>query len=204
MLYELAALSCPLNALGRASEGAAAWVNAPEARGTLLGGWRTEIGMLGRVLILRGFEAPEAMSAERRRALTSASPFNVGDVATALEMDSYAAFPFLPPVRTGARGAVYEFRTYRMKPGGLPPTLEAWEAAVPPAKPYTDHLVINMYALDGAPRITHVWGFPSLEERAALRQAAQGSGHWPPKGGPDHIAEAVSSIGLPEAWSPLT
>ncbi|TXM87621.1 NIPSNAP family protein [Methylobacterium sp. WL30] len=204
MLYELAALSCPLNALDRASEGAAAWVGAPEAGGSVLGSWRTEIGMLGRLLVLRGFEAPEAMSAERRRALMCASPLNAGGVATALEMDSYAAFPFLPPVRTGARGGVYEFRTYRLKPGGLPPTLDAWEAAVPPAKPYTDHLVTNLYALDGAPRITHIWGFPSLGERASLRRAVQGSGHWPPKGGPDHIAEAVSSIGLPEAWSPLT
>jgi len=26
-----------------------------------------------------------------------------------------------------------------------------------------------MYALDGPPRITHIWGFSSLEERAALR-----------------------------------
>ena len=204
MLYELAALSCPLNALARASEGAAAWVGAPEAGGTLLGSWRTEIGLLGRIVVLRGFAAPEDMSAERRRALMSASPFNAGDVVTALEMDSYAAFPFLPPVRTGARGAVYEFRSYRLKPGGLPPTLDAWEAAVPPAKPYTDHLVINMYALDGAPRNTPVGGSPRRVAGAPGPRGAQGSGHWPPKGGPDHIAEAVSSIGLPEAWSPMT
>ncbi len=67
--------------------------------------------------MLRGFAAPEDMTAERRRALLSANPFNAGQVITALEMDSYAPFPFLPPIRTGDRGGVYEVRTYRLKPG---------------------------------------------------------------------------------------
>ena len=203
MLYELVTLSCPLLAVGRASEGVYDWVNDPEAKGEMLGCWRTEIGSLGRLILLRGFEAPEDMTAERRRALLSANPFHAGSVVTALEMDSYAPFPFLPPIRTEDRGAVYEFRTYRLKPGGLPPTLAGWEAAIAPAREYTEHLVANMYALDGAPRITHVWGFASLEERAALRSRAYGAGVWPPKGGPEQIAEATSTIALPQGPPPL-
>lgn len=203
MLYELATLSCPLPAVAQAAEGARHWVSDPDAKGTLVGCWRTELGALGRVLVLRGFEAPEDMTAERRRALLSASPFNAGTVVTALAMDSYTPFPFLPPIRTGARGAIYEFRTYVLRPGGLPPTLAAWEEAVPGAPDYTQHLVVNMYALDGPPRITHVWTFASLDERARLRGAAFASGIWPPKGGPQQIAEATSTIGLPESFSPL-
>lgn len=203
MLYELATLSCPLLAVGRASEGIYDWVNDSDAKGEMLGCWRTEIGTLGRLILLRGFEAPEDMTAERRRALLSANPFYAGNVVTALEMDSYAPFPFLPPIRTGDRGAVYEFRTYRLKPGGLPPTLAGWEAAIAPAREYTAHLVANMYALDGAPRITHVWAFASLEERAALRSRAYGAGVWPPKGGPEQIAEATSTIALPQGPPPL-
>ena len=170
MLYELATLSCPLLAVGRAFEGVHDWVNDAEAKGELFGCWRTEIGTLGRLIVLRGFEAPEDMTAERRRALLSANPFNAGSVVTTLEMDSYAPFPFLPPIRTGDRGGVYEFRTYRLKPGGLPPTLAGWEAALAPAHTYTEHLVANMYALDGEPRITHIWGFASLQERSELRR----------------------------------
>ena len=104
MLYELATLSCPLLALGQASEGVHAWVDDAEAKGQLLGCWRTEFGALGRLIVLRGFAAPEDMTAERRRALLSANPFNAGSVVTALDMDSYAPFPFLPPIRTGDRG----------------------------------------------------------------------------------------------------
>lgn len=203
MLYELATLSCPLLAAGAVCERARAWVADAEA-GTLLGCWRTEIGTLGQVLVLRGFDTPEAMTVERRRALMSAAPFNAGDLLTALTLDSYAPFPFLPPLRTGSRGGVYEVRTYRLKPGGLAPTLAAWEAAIAPARTYTEHLVTNLYALDGPPRITHIWAFSSLEERATLRAAAYASGVWPPKGGPDQIAEATSSIALPDAGSPLS
>ncbi len=203
MLYELATLSCPLLALKRAAEGVHAWVGEGEAKGELVGCWRTELGRLGQLLVLRGFARPEDMTAERRRALLSANPFNAGDVMTGLAMDSYAPFPFLPPLRTGDRGGVYEFRTYHLVPGGLPTTLAGWEAALAPAREYTEHLVVNMYALDGAPRITHIWGFTSLEERAGLRARAYGAGVWPPKGGPEHIAEATSTIALPEGPSPL-
>ncbi|SFU84495.1 NIPSNAP protein [Methylobacterium sp. 174MFSha1.1] len=204
MLYELATLSCPLLALGQASDGAHAWIGDGDAKGELLGCWRTEIGTLGRLLMLRRFEVPEDMTAERRRALLSSNPFNAGNVVTAIEMESYAPFPFLPPVRTGDRGGVYEFRTYRLRPGGLPSTLAGWEAAIAPAWEYTEHLVVNMYALDGAPRITHIWAFTSLEERSGLRARAYGAGVWPPKGGPEQIVEATSTIALPQGTSPLS
>jgi NIPSNAP len=202
-LYELVTLSCPLLSASDVSEGARAWVTAPEAMGTVLGCWRTEIGTLGRLLVLRGFENADELGRERRRALLSTSPFNAGKAVTALEMDSYAPFPFLPPVKTGSDGKVYEFRTYRLKPGGLPPTLAGWEQAIGPAAKYTVHLVTNLYALDGSPRITHIWRFASLEERTALRFEVYGAAVWPPKGGPENIHEATSTIALPETWAPL-
>jgi hypothetical protein len=202
-LYELATLAFPLLSASEVAAAARAWVSAPGAGGTVLGQWRTEIGPLGRMLILRGFDSGDALAQERQRTLLSANPFNAGRLVTALEMDGYMAFPFLPPAEPGARGPVYEFRTYCLKPGGLPPTLAGWERAIGPARDYTAHLVTNMYALAGPPRITHIWGFESLEQRAALRAAAYSAGVWPPQGGPDNILEATSSIAIPEAGSPL-
>lgn len=142
--------------------------------------------------------------AERQRMLLDANPFNIGHIATAIDMASFAPFPFLPPIATGDRGGVYEFRSYHLKPGGLGPTLAGWHAAIEPAREYTDHLVINMYALDGPPRIMHIWGFTSLEQRAALRRTAYLNAVWPPEGGPEQIIEAVSTIALPESFSPLS
>ena len=74
-------------------------------------------------------------------------------------MVRYARFPFLPNVAMGDFGGWYEFRTYYLKPGGLAPTLNGWEAAIAPARDYTQHLVVNMYALDGPAPITHIRGF---------------------------------------------
>ncbi|WP_158742051.1 NIPSNAP family protein [Acidisphaera sp. L21] len=201
--YELATLALPLLSVAEGAKAAQDWVSAPRAVGTLLGCWRTEIGPLGRILILRGFDDADALQQERRRALLSANPFNAGQLVTALEMDSYVRFPFLPPAQPGARGPVYEVRTYKLKPGGLAPTLAGWDAAIAPAGDYTAHLVINMYALDGPPRITHIWGFDSLAQRASLRSAAYSAGVWPPKDGPENILEATSTIALPQSGSPL-
>lgn len=196
--YELTSLACPMLGTSEVAKAARDWVSGPDAAGTPLGIWRTEFATLGRLLILRGFDTADALRQERRRALLSANPFNAGALITGLEMDSYQRFPFLPPARPVAHGDVYEFRTYKLIPGGLPPTLAGWEAAIAPAREYTAHLVINMYALDGPPRITHIWGFESLAQRASLRSDAFSAGVWPPKGGPDNVREAVSVIAMPE------
>jgi hypothetical protein len=203
-LYELTTLSCPLVSLSEASKAAQAWVTGPDAKGNLLGCWRSEIGVLGRLLFLRGFENADQLATERRRALFSVSPFNAANVATELAMDSYAPFPFLPPVQAADHGGIYELRSYRLKPGGLPPTLAGWERAIGPARDYTAHLVINMYALDGPVRITHIWGYGSLDERGALRAKQLAAGTWPPKGGPENILEATSTIARSETYSPLS
>lgn len=203
MFYELTTLSCPLLAIDAVAEGAKAWTRDEEAGGSLLGCWRTEIGALGRVLVLRGFDTREMLAIERDRALSSDQPFNAGSGVTSLDMASYAPFAFLPPVRPGARGPVYEFRTYWLKPGGLPPTIAGWRQAIEPAREYTEHLVMNMVALDGPPRITHIWGFDDLDQRAELRTKHYADGTWPPPGGPEQIADAASTIALPIVASPL-
>jgi len=122
---------------------------------------------------------------------------------TVLDMSGYAPLPFFPAVRPGRLGAVYEFRICRLRPGGPAPTLAGWRDAIVPARDYTDHLITNMHALDGPPRITHIWAFEIHEQRARLRANAYDAGAWPPKSGPENILEAVSVIGLPEPMSPL-
>ena len=98
-LYELTSLACPMLGTSDVAKAAREWVAAPDATGTLLGCWRTEFSTLGRLLILRSFDSPDALHQERRRALLSANPFNAGRLITTLEMASYQRFPFLPPAR---------------------------------------------------------------------------------------------------------
>jgi hypothetical protein len=121
-----------------------------------------------------------------------------------ISQESYQGFEFLPPVIPGVYGGVYEIRTYFLKPGGLPATLKGWEAAIEPAHDYTDHLVCNMYALDGEPRVTHIWGFANIQQRVELRERHYAAKLWPPEGGPEQIRHAVSSIALSNEGSPLS
>ena len=153
--------------------------------------------------LLRGFDTADALEKERRRSLMAKAPFGITDPTIQVHTESYARFPFLADIEPAAFGNFYEFRTYYLKPGGLAPTLAGWQDAIGPASDYTAHLVLNMYALDGPPRITHIWGFSSLEERRALRARHYAAGLWPPKGGPQQIARATTMICIPEPNSPL-
>ena len=55
MIYDLATLSGPLLKLGEIDSGAQKWMAEAET-GRILGRWRTDIGTLGRIILLREFE----------------------------------------------------------------------------------------------------------------------------------------------------
>jgi hypothetical protein len=204
MLYELATLSIRLGSAPKAVAAIDAATKASEARGMLLGCWTTEIGPLNRLIVLRGFTDAAELAAERQRILATTDPFGCGEHLTGLSLESYAPFSFLPPVRPGAYGSVYEIRTYALKLGGAGPTEAAWQAAVP-ERTKLSPLTIAMVALDGPPRFTHIWPYASLDARAAVRAESVAKGVWPPKGGPDWLTGDMQSvIAIPTAISPLS
>jgi hypothetical protein len=203
MLYELTTLSCSLLEQDATSDGARRWVSDADATGVLLGSWRTEIGELAQIKVLRKFQTMQELQHERERAYMHTEPFHIENSHIQIDVEIYALFPFLPEVETLISHKFFEFRRYLLKPGGIAPTIAAWEQAIGSAKSYTSHLIANMYALDGPPRITHIWGFSSLEERMALRAHHYAEGLWPPKGGPQQIVKATATICLSEAWSPM-
>jgi len=203
MLYEIATLTVKLGSSAKAIAGIGEYVGASEAKGTLLGCWASEIGDLNQLLVLRSFADHEAWRSERERVLRTSNPFSAGEAITQIDFDTYVPFPFLPPVAPGKYGSVYEIRTYRLKHGGVAPTIAAWEAAIP-ERVKLSPLSIAMYSLDGPPRFTHIWPFASLDARAAVRAESVAKGVWPPKGGPDWLTGDMRSIvALPTAISPL-
>ena len=203
MLYELATLTTVVGRTLSVVPAVEAWVSDGAAGGRLAGAWISEFGPQNRILVLREFDGLEDLTAERRRALASANPFGCGESLAGLSMESFAPFPDRPPVRTGAFGPVYEFRSYILKVGGLPETLAAWSEMVP-LRTKLSPLVIAMYALDGAPRFTHIWVYPSWEERMAIRARALREHVWPPSSAPHTLTPVMSSeVYLPVGFSPL-
>ena len=198
--YELATLSVTRSTGAAAAQTVPAFAAAGEGR--LLGCWLPDIGALNTVVVLRGFADDAELARERARTLRSGNPFGCADRLAGLALDSYAPFPFLPPVETGSFGPVYEIRSYAMVAGGLEPVLAGWEAGLP-FRTSVSKLLIAMYALDGPPRITHIWPYASSNDRSRLRAEALQPGHWPPQTGQWIAREMHSAIYLPTPGSPL-
>ena len=203
MRYEIATLDIRLGATAKVIAGVDAAAKAGESGGAMLGCWISEIGALNQIYLLRQFTDDASLHAARTRLLSDPDPFGCGEGIAKMAFDTYAPFPWFPAPRPGRYGAVYEIRTYRLKHGGLAPTIAAWEAAMPARSKYSP-LALVMYALDGEPRFTHIWPYESLEHRARARGDCVRDGAWPPKGGPDWLTgDMRSTIALPAAISPL-
>ena len=207
MYYELATLTLPFGTAAAAAQNVQAFCAAPEAGGELLACWFTDIGVLNQMIVLRGFPTLAALEAERQRTQLSASPFGCGEIYQRLEQHSYRGFPWMKPVRpsaeSGISGPVYEIRTYGIKPGGTQATIDLWEQYVPPREKLSP-CVVAMVALDGVPRFTNIWAYPTLDARSKARADAVAQGIWPPKGGPSFLTtDMVSTIALPTGVSPL-
>jgi succinate dehydrogenase/fumarate reductase flavoprotein subunit len=205
MYYELATMTLPFGTAAAAAENVRTFCSQGE--GELLACWFTDIGALNQMMVLRAFADLSTLQAERNRTQQNASPFGCGEIFQKLEQHSYQGFPWMKPARpsaqSGIHGPVYEIRTYGIKPGGVQPTIDLWELAMP-AREKVSPCVLAMIALDGPLRFTNIWAYSSLDARSKARADSVAQGIWPPKGGPAHLTtDMVSTIALPTAVSPM-
>jgi hypothetical protein len=169
----------------------------------LLACWYSDIGAVNQILMIRKGGDGADLAEARLAALASANPFGIGEFVTAMAMDTYVPFDFMPPLQPGSFGPCYEVRTYMLKPGGLAPTIELWRKAVP-GRAKISPVLAAMTAVTGAViRFLHVWPYKSFDERARLRDKAIADGVWPPPGGPGLLASQQVDIYLPAPFSPM-
>lgn len=201
--YNLTYLSVQPTAVGKALAGLEAWIGTSGLRGKFLACWYAEIGTLGRIVLLHGYEKIADVPADRESLLYGSNPFGIGEFLLDMDTDAYAPLDGLPAIEPGAIGPFFEIRSYGLKPGGLTPTLEAWRKAVPPRSEVSP-LLTCMYAVGGkVPRIVHIWPYDSLDSRLKLRNEAVARGVWPPAGAPPHLASMQSEIFMPAPFSPV-
>lgn len=198
--YELATLSLQMGSAANALPGVEAYVR--EGEGRLLGAWLADVGALNRLVLLREFENDTEMLRERQRGLAASNPFGAASCLTRLEMESYAPFPNMPAPEPGAFGAIYEIRSYVLKPGGLLPTFEGWAEKLP-GRTALSPLTIALYGLDGTPRITHIWPYADANARFARRAESVATGVWPPRSAVWLTPEMQAGLYVPTAISPL-
>ncbi|MDR1710421.1 MAG: NIPSNAP family protein [Propionibacteriaceae bacterium] len=201
-VYEFATLTFKVGSTPDRLDGLLDDLAADDAR--LIGVFSSEISRQNTSIVIRRFESLAPLVAARRRTLLSASPYGCDERLTAFSAEAYAPFDGFGDIELGPRGPYYEFRSYLVPPGGIAPTLEAWAEMVPRRSQVSKPTLI-CYALDGPPRFTHIWGYPTLAERESLRAEALAKGVWPPRSAPRWLTTDMwSELFVPEPQSPLT
>lgn len=199
--YELAKLGVVPVAMDFAPQAIFDYVSRSEAQGTLLGLWRTGIGVLNQITVLREFDSRPSLAAERERARRSSDPFNCSKYLTSMDTTSFVPFDFFAKVEAGPRGPLYEIRTYVLRPAGLSPLEARWRAMADKIIPST---IIAMYTMDGDPRLVEIRSLGDVlatcsegdDELSPHPCSIEGFDEWV-------MPEAVSSLLMPLEFSPL-
>jgi len=201
--YNLTYITVPPTGMQQALAGIEQWLKSSPLKGVFLACWVAEIGELSRILLVHGYDVIADIPADREAILYSDNPLGIGSLILSMETDAYTPLKGLPDILPGAAGPIFEVRTYKLKPGGLTPTLEAWTNAVGPRSAYSQ-LLSFMYAVGGEiPRVVHIWPYKSLDERLAIRAKTVAEKVWPPVGAPPHLASMRSEIFVPASFSPV-
>ena len=179
------------------------WLRETPLGGKLLACWFSEIGALNQVLLIREYGNEPEISVDRGLIMNGGNPYGVADLIGTMSSDTYAPFPFMPPMSIGAMGPFFEVRSYLLQTAGLAKTIELWQAAVP-NRAKLSPLLAAMYSLSGGlPRFMHIWPYASLDQRQSLRSEAVRTGVWPPPGGPDQLVAQQADIFLAAGFSPI-
>jgi hypothetical protein len=203
MPYDVTTITVKPNTQNKALPGVEQWLKANPRKGEFLACLTSEIGDLNKIMLLHHYDSETNAAADRDVIVHSANPFGCVELITAMSTDTFVQFPFIPPIKPGQYGPIFEVRTYQLKPNGLAPTIEAW-GKMTPARLKLSPILAAMYSVTGeVTRFMHIWPYPSLEVRGATRKTAIETGVWPPPGGPDHLLTMHNDIFLPTSFSPI-
>ena len=110
--------------------------------------------------------------------------FGMPETVTGVTMRACEPIPGSPEIEIGARGPVYEVRTYVMAHDSMEEGFKSWADAIPGRSAVSKPLVL-MATTDGpATGLIHIWPYKSVDERSRIRGEVIAKGVWPPKNGP--------------------
>lgn len=203
MPYDVTIITVKPNTHMKALPPVEQWLKDNPRKGEFIGCLASEIGDLNQIMLLHHYDDERALAADRESVVKSANPFGCVELITGLSSNTFVQFPFLPAIKPGQYGPIFEVRTYLLKPNGLGPTIEAWTRQAP-FRQKLSPILAAMYSVTGdITRFMHIWPYPSLDVRAATRKTAIETKVWPPPGGPDHLLTMHTDIYLPAAFSPI-
>jgi hypothetical protein len=164
----------------------------------------TEIGPLNEIVHIWGYRDLADRARVRGDAAKDANwPPKISEFIREMRSEIVVPFSFIPDVRPGKVGPIFELRYYTLKPGTLPDTAKGWEAKLPERTKLSPIVLAGGVEFGKANGFVHIWAYSGLDQRAKVRADAVAAGVWPPPGGRDRLLSQDNKILLPAAFSPL-
>jgi hypothetical protein len=164
----------------------------------------TEVGPLNEIVHIWGYQDLAERARIRAEAAKDANwPPKIGEFIREMRSEIVTPFSFLPPVRPGKIGPIFELRYYTLKPGTLPDLAKGWEAKIPERTKLSPLVLAGPVEFGKANGFIHIWAYSGLDQRGKIRDEARAKGVWPPPGGGDRLLTQENKILLPAAFSPL-
>lgn len=202
MLHAITYLELRPQTLAPALDGVERWLGGEGRDGTLIACWYASLGPANRVLVWRGFDDHDGLIDAQLRVAASADPYGVGEHLAGLDSNVFHEIDFVGPPARDVEGPLFEVRDYVLKLDRLPRLLDLWRDALP-ARLALAPWMTALFALSGAaPRVLHIYPWPNLERRNAIRDSARSVG-WPPPEAPQQIDWQESTIYRAAACSPV-
>lgn len=176
--------------------------------GKLEGYWVTEIGPLNQVMHLWSYADLNARA--KLRADLSQNKRWTGEYVPLIReklvrQDIRLLHGIIAPTKPAKEGNIYEFRNYRAKPGAVGQWITHFREALPIREKHSKITALFQTEAGQPNEVCHIWAYPDLNTRAAVRAAADADPGWQaflPKIRP-LLEEMTSTIMLPAAHSPL-
>lgn len=165
--------------------------------------WSTDIGPLNQVIHVWPYENSLERARIRAEAVKDGSwPPNTGEFILTMNAEIFEPMSFSPMLDRSSSGPVFEMCTTTVKPFTMPRMIERWNkilSARLKLSPLIGAFVTDVGELN---RLTHIWSYKSLDERAAVKDAAVASHLWP-IGSDDIVIDEETKILLPASFSPI-
>jgi NIPSNAP protein len=170
----------------------------------LTGFFHTEVGPLNEIVHIWGYKDLADRARVRADATKDANwPPKIQEFIREMRSEIVVPFSFVPEVRPGKIGPIFELRYYTLKPGQLPEVAKGWEAKLPERVKFSPLVLAGGVEFGKANGFVHIWAYSGLDQRAKVREEARQKGAWPPPGGGDRLLTQENKILLPSAFSPL-
>jgi hypothetical protein len=164
----------------------------------------TEVGPLNQIVHIWGYNDLAERAKVRAEASKEANwPPKIQEFILHMESEILNPFPFVPDIKPGKQGPIFEMRCYGIKAGTAPDLTNRWQSRIDERAKLSPIITAGLVEFGQANRFIHVWAYKSMDERLAIREQARKAGVWPPPGGGDTLHTQENKILMPSAFSPL-